>query len=157
MEKLRNPQGIGRVVRVQASSPFNKLMGHPDLYFYGIHGVEALYAVMGQGCEKVTRIADKTADVTTGTWKDGRIGQYYGPLASKEKMPMIHIWGDMGELKSGPPAGYELLDLAVAEFFHTGKPPIDPQETLELFEFMTAAQQSFENGGREVKLSELRK
>jgi hypothetical protein len=157
MEKLRNPQGIGRVVRVQAASPFNKLAFHPDLYFYGIHGIEALYAAMGQGCVSVTRKADATADVTTGTWKDGRIGQYYGALKKEDKQPMLHIWGDMGELKSGPPAGYELLDKAVAEFFHTGKPPIDPQETLELFEFMTAAQQSFDNGGREVKLSDLRK
>jgi predicted dehydrogenase len=157
MEKLRKPEGIGHVVRVQASSPFNKLMGHPDLYFYGIHGVEALYAVMGPGCVSVTRTADKTADVTTGTWKDGRIGQYYGPIDHNVKMPMIHIWGDMGEVKANAPAGYEGLDQAVAEFFHTGKPPVDPQETLELFEFMTAAQQSFDNGGKEVKLSDLRK
>lgn len=157
MEKLRNPQGIGHVVRVQASSPFNKLAGHPDLFFYGIHGIEALYAAMGPGCVKVTRTADATADVTTGTWKDGRIGQYYGPIDHNVKMPMIHIWGDMGELKSAPPGAYELLDQAVAEFFQTGTPPVDPQETLEIFEFMTAAQQSFDNGGREVKLSDLRK
>ena len=45
----------------------------------------------------------------------------------------------------------------MAEFFHTGKPPIDPQETLEIFEFMTAAQLSKERGGAEVRLDELRK
>jgi hypothetical protein len=45
----------------------------------------------------------------------------------------------------------------MAEFFHTGKPPIDPQETLEMVEFMTAAQLSHERSGAEVKLEELRK
>jgi len=45
----------------------------------------------------------------------------------------------------------------MAEFFHTGKSPIDPQETLEIVEFMTAAQLSSDRGGAEVPLDEVRK
>ena len=26
---------------------------HPDLFYYGIHGVEILYSIMGTGCETV--------------------------------------------------------------------------------------------------------
>jgi hypothetical protein len=45
----------------------------------------------------------------------------------------------------------------MAEFFHTGRPPVDPAETIELFEFMTAADVSKERNGADVTLEELRK
>ena len=154
--RLRDNPGVGKVTRVQASSPFSKLAHHPDLYFYGIHGVEALYAVMGSGCVSVSRKADATADVTTGTWKDGRVGVYYGPIKG-EKPPALKVWGTDGTTEIRGSGGYEPLVRAIAEFFHTGRPPIDPVETLELFEFMTAAQLSKERGGAEVRLEELRR
>jgi hypothetical protein len=154
--RLRDDPGVGRVTKVQASSPFSKLEFHPDLYFYGIHGVEALYAVMGRGCVSVSRKTENGADITTGQWKDGRIGIYYGP-ARDEKVPMIRIWGTEGTTESRKSGGYEGLDEAIAEFFHTGRPPVDPADTLEIFEFMTAAQVSKERGGASVPLAELRK
>ena len=45
-----------------------------DLSWYGIHGVEMLYTLMGTGCEQVSRISTPDADVITGRWKDGRLG-----------------------------------------------------------------------------------
>jgi len=153
--RLRDNPGVGKVTKVQASSPFNKLEFHPDLYFYGIHGIEALYAVMGPGCVSVARQAENGADITTGQWKDGRTGVYYGP-AKGEKVPPIRIWGTGGttESKGG---GYDGLVNAIAEFFHTGRPPVNPAETLEIFEFMTAAQLSKDRNGASVPLAELRK
>jgi hypothetical protein len=44
----------------------------------------------------------------------------------------------------------------VAEFFHTGRSPVDVAQTIEIFEFMTAAQTSKERNGAEVSLSDLR-
>jgi hypothetical protein len=38
------------------------------------------------------------------------------------------------------------------KFFQTGKPPVTPEETIEIFAFMDAAQKSKEQGGRPVKL-----
>jgi hypothetical protein len=154
--RLRNNPGVGKVTKVQGSSPFSKLAHHPDLYFYGIHGVEALYAVMGPGCVSVSRTASAEADVTTGKWKDGRVGVYYGPLKG-EKPPMLRVWGSEGVTDSTGAGGYQGLVRAIAEFFHTRKPPVDPGETVELFEFMTAAQLSKERGGADVALEELRK
>jgi predicted dehydrogenase len=155
--RLRDNPGVGKVTKVQASSPFNKLEFHPDLYFYGIHGVEALYAVMGRGCVSVARKTENGADITTGQWKDGRIGVYYGPVKDEKNVPMIRIWGTEGTTESKKSGGYEGLDEAIAKFFHTGRPPVDPAETLEIFEFMTAAQLSKERGGASVPLAELRK
>jgi predicted dehydrogenase len=52
--------------------------GTPDMFFYGIHGIEPLYALMGTGCETVTRIQTKDTDLVSGVWKDGRVGTYRG-------------------------------------------------------------------------------
>ncbi|MGO9110539.1 MAG: Gfo/Idh/MocA family protein [Thermoguttaceae bacterium] len=152
---LKNP-GVGKVAKVQGSSSLNKLEFHPDLFFYGIHGVEPLYAVMGTGCVSVSRKIEGGVDITTGKWKDGRVGVYYGVL-SKEKMPIIRVWGTGGTTDSVGQDDYKGLVGAIAEFFQTGKAPVDPAETIELFEFMTAAQLSKERGGAEVPLQELRR
>ena len=154
--RLRDNPGVGKVTKVQASYTLNPLAFHPDLYFYGIHGVEALYAVMGTGCVGVSRKTEGNTDITTCKWKDGRVGVYYG-LKSGEKLPMLQVWGDKGTTESSGSDGYDGLVRAIAEFFHTGRPPFDPAQTLEVFEFMTAAQLSKERGGAEVPLAELRK
>jgi len=154
--RLRDNPGMGKVSKVQASSPFSKLEFHPDLYFYGIHGVEALYAVLGRGCVSVSRKVENGADITTGQWRDGRIGVYYGP-AKGEKVPMLRVWGTEGSIEAAGDGGYDGLIQAIAEFFQTGRPPVNPAETLEIFEFMTAAQQSKDRGGVSVPLAELRK
>ncbi len=93
--RLRQNPGVGKVIKVQGSSPLKPIQYHPDLFFYGIHGVEAVYAVMGTGCISVSRKTEGGVDLTIGKWKDGRIGVYYGE-AKDEEMPMIRIWGDKG-------------------------------------------------------------
>ena len=154
--RLRDNPGVGNVTKVQASYTLNPLAFHPDLYFYGIHGVEALYAVMGTGCVAVSRKTEGNTDISTCKWKDGRVGVYYG-LKSGEKRPMLQVWGDKGTTESSGPEGYDGLVKAIAEFFHTGRQPFDQAQTLEVFEFMTAAQLSKHLDGAEVPLAELRK
>jgi predicted dehydrogenase len=155
--RLRDNPGVGKVTRVQASYTLSPLAFHPDLYFYGIHGVEALYAVMGTGCVAVSRKIEGNTDITTCKWKDGRVGVYHGILKTGEKLPMIQVSGDKGTAASSGSEGYEGLVKVIAEFFQTGRPPFDPAQTLEVFEFMTAAQLSKERGGAEVPLAELRR
>ena len=45
-----------------------------DLAWYAIHPVEMLFALMGTGCEEVSRVFAPDADVLVGRWKDGRLG-----------------------------------------------------------------------------------
>jgi predicted dehydrogenase len=158
--RLRGNAGIGNVQRIQASSPLNVMEHHPDLYYYGIHGVEALYAVMGRGCVSVSRTIDAAADVTTGRWRDGRIGVYYGPLKSTNAtnvQPILRVQGDKGTAETAGPVPYDTLAIAIAQFFQTGRSPVDSAETIEILEFMSAAQLSKERGGAEILLTELRK
>jgi hypothetical protein len=142
---------------VQATYPLTKLEFHPDLFYYGIHGVEALYAAMGTGCGAVSRRIEGDADITTCTWKDGRIGIYHGTLKPAQPMPLLRVWGERGTTDAVGDGDYEEMLGAIAEFFHTGRAPVDVAETIEIFEFMTAADVSKERNGAAVPLAEVRK
>ncbi|HEX2976398.1 MAG TPA: Gfo/Idh/MocA family oxidoreductase, partial [Bacteroidales bacterium] len=46
---------IGKVLGADTFSPCSLEKTHPDLFWYGIHGVEILFTVMGTGCKTVSR------------------------------------------------------------------------------------------------------
>ena len=52
----------------------------------------------------------------------------------------------------GPYDGYRPLVVEIVKFFRTGKPPVSAEETLEIYAFMEAADESKRQGGAEVKL-----
>jgi hypothetical protein len=154
---MRENARRGKVSRVEATYLLQPLEFHPDLFYYGIHGVEALYAVMGTGCVSLSRKVDKDLDITTCTWKDGRMGVFRGLPKADSTQPVIRVVGEKGSEDTTGAADNESIVRAIAEFFHTGRSPVDVAQTIEVFEFMTAAQLSKERGGAEVKLAELRK
>jgi hypothetical protein len=128
---------------------------HPlELAWYAIHPVELLYTIMGTGCESVTRIAGKDADVIVGRWKDGRIGTVnavrpysdYGAVAFRGRESVE------SHPKAAAAADYRPLVVEIVKFFQTGQPPVPNEETLEIFAFMDAAQRSKEQGGKPVGL-----
>jgi hypothetical protein len=155
--QLRKNTSIGPVTKVQANYLLNKIEFHPDLFYYGIHGVEALYALMDTGCVRLSRQVATDSDVTTCRWKDGRIGVYYGLAKADATQPLISVSGKKGNANTSGTVGSEPLVLAIAEFFHTGRSPVDAAQTLEVFEFMTAAELSKQRNGAEVALAELRR
>ena len=154
--RVRDDKSIGKVTRVQANYALNIVPFHPDLFYYGIHGVEALYTVMGRGCDRLTRKVAADSDVTTCAWKDGRVGVYNALLKADAKQPVLVLTGSKGTASTGGPSSYDGLIAEIAQFFHTGKPPVDVAETLEILQFMTAAQISKEKGGAEVRLQDVR-
>jgi hypothetical protein len=123
-----------------------------DLSWYGVHGVEMLYTVMGTGCVEVTRTHAGGADVVTGRWKDGRLGTVrlerpygkYGGVAFREKTQITAI-PDMQ-------FSYAKLVEQIVKFMNTKTPPFPTAETVEMFEFMDAAQRSREAGGAPVSM-----
>src|SRR5690606_16960047 len=68
----------GKVLGAETFSPAIIEKTHPDLFWYGIHGVELLFAIMGTGCKTVTRVHTKDTDVVVGIWNDGRLGSFRG-------------------------------------------------------------------------------
>ena len=52
----------------------------------------------------------------------------------------------------GSDVGYEPLVVEICKFFRTGKPPVSAEETIEIFAFMEAADESKRQGGKPVTL-----
>jgi hypothetical protein len=148
---MRNDERVGKVLGCAAYSPCPLEPHHPDLFWYGIHGVETLYTIMGPGCVSVTRAATGDTDLVTGVWKDGRIGTYRGLRGGAQPYGAL-VFGEKGVVPSGTYAGYEPLVVEIARFFKTGVPPVSPEETIEIFAFMEAADESKRQGGAPVTL-----
>ena len=125
---------------------------HPDLMYYGIHGVELLYAIMGTGCKSVTRVHLEKTDMVVGTWQDDRLGSFRGTRSGTGSMGAT-IFGEKGIELINKSAGYSALWVKIIEFFNTGKVPVSPEETLEEFAFMEAADESKIKKGASVDLA----
>lgn len=139
---------LGKVSRCETSSPASLEPTHPDLFWYGIHGVESLFTVMGTGCQSVVR--GKTAEgkiEVTGQWIDGRTGIFRE--GSGYQGTAI---GEKGEGPVGSYDGYDPLVFAIVKFFQTGVAPVSQEETLEIYAFMEAADESKRQNGASVTL-----
>jgi hypothetical protein len=142
---------IGEVRKCTAWSSANLNPSHDEpFWFHGIHGVEILFTVMGPGCKTVTRVAPGNVE---GVWKDGRQGTFF----SKENSYGAAAEGTSGAGDLGKNEGYGPLMIAVVKFFKTGKPPVSPEETLEILAFMDAADASQVHKGEPVSLESVLK
>ena len=153
-QKVRNESAVGKVIGADAYSPQKTEPSHTDLYWYGIHGVEILYTMMGTGCESIKRITGNEQDVVIGMWKDGRIGTYKGDIQTRQNYGGI-AYGTTGVLPVGPFNGYQSLVEVVIQFFRDKKPPVSPEETIELYTFMEAADYSKKRGSEWVTLKQV--
>jgi predicted dehydrogenase len=153
-QAVRYDGKIGKVLGCDAFSPATIEAGHPDLFWHGIHGVEILFTVMGPGCESLTRVTTSDTDVVTGIWKDGRIGTFRGTRTGKHEYGGT-AFGSDGNLVLGKYEGYEPLAMKIAEFFKSGISPVDATETLEIYAFMEAADESKRRGGEAVLIGPL--
>lgn len=147
---------IGKVKSAETFSPVSLEPTHPDLYWYGVHGCEALFTVMGPGCQTVKRgtTADGKVEVV-GTWTGGRTGIFRQDNGQDRKGYGGKAVGEKGESAIGTYEGYDPLLFAIVKMFRTGVPPVSAAETIELYAFMEAADESKRRGGAEVRLDEV--
>jgi predicted dehydrogenase len=144
----------GNVGGADAWSPCTLEPTHPDLMWYGIHGVETLFTAMGTGCDSVVRVNTPGTDVVVGTWKDGRIGVFRGTRAVSAGYGYT-VYTTKGMMTSGKFSGYDALLTEILAFFKTGTAPVSPEETIEIFAFMEAADESKRRNGTPVKLADV--
>lgn len=151
---MRNSKDVGDVLGCDAFSPCSLEEHHPDLYWYGVHGVEILFTIMGPGCDAVRRVQTKDTELVVGVWKDGRIGTYRGLRVGKRDYGAL-VYGSKKIARSGGYEGYGHLVERIVDFFKTGQIPVPPQETIEIFAFMSAADESKAKDGAAVPLAEV--
>jgi predicted dehydrogenase len=143
----------GKVIGASTHGPCVLEEHHPDLFWYGIHGVETLYTILGPGCQSVTRSTSPGTDVVVGLWGDGRIGTFRGLRDGRSDFGAT-IFGEKQILATTGYDGYKPLVVEICKFFRTGQPPVAAQETIELVAFMEAADESKRRGGAPVSIAE---
>jgi predicted dehydrogenase len=154
-QAARKNRQLGEMIGAITWGPSPTESHHPDLFWYGIHGIETLYTLMGPGCETVTRTHTAGAEVVTGRWKDGRIGTFRGIRDGKQGYGAV-AFGSKAVMTIEPQkVDYRGLLVEIVKFFETRVPPVTPAETLEIIAFMEAAELSKARGGAPVSLKEL--
>lgn len=146
-------EGGDPVVGAMTYGPCEIEPHHPDLFWYGVHGVELLYALMGTGCATVSRTQTDGVDLVVGAWADGRVGTYRGIRAGKAGFGAT-VFREKGIEAFATSGDYGPLVERICTFFVTGEPPVSHAETLELFAFMEAADESKRRGGAPVSIVE---
>jgi hypothetical protein len=152
LKELMENKELGTRAGAAMWGPCTYQEGIPDMFFYGIHGIEPLFLLMGTGCETVTRIQTKDTDLVSGVWKDGRVGTYRGIRRNRAEYGAV-LFGSKGIGKSDKEGGYDELCKEIVRFFRSGKPPVSAEETIEIFAFMEAADESKRKEGAPVSLA----
>jgi predicted dehydrogenase len=150
------PEKTGKVTGADTYSPAYIEQHHPDLFWYGIHGVEILFTVMGAGCKSVQRSSTENTDYVTGIWNDRRIGTYRGLRSGKTNYGGI-VFGEKGIKILDNYTGYDPLLVKIAEFYDSGVSPVPIEETLEIIAFMEAAEESKLHEGAVIDMEALMK
>jgi predicted dehydrogenase len=163
---MRNHPEVGKVLGCDVYGGTPREPHHPDLFWHSIHGIETLYTIMGPGCKSVTRASTDKAELITGIWADGRIGTYRGIRQGALKYSAT-VFGTDGVAPAGiygyaapvkgvvPPGrymGYESVAIEIGKFFKTRQPPVTAEETIEIFAFLEAAEESKRQGGASITL-----
>jgi predicted dehydrogenase len=150
---LTENKAIGELTGCSVASPYETEPHHPDLFWYGVHGVESVYTLMGPGCETVSRIEGDKGTVVVGRWGDGRIATYHGLKGNSNYA--FTVFGTKGIAHEQGFSGYEPLVREICKFFLGGQPPVSSEDTIEIFAFMEAADESLRQGGRPVAVKEV--
>jgi len=154
---LKSAQQVNKseVMGAYTYSPAPTEKSHTELFWYGIHGVELLYTVMGEGCKEVMHVHHTEGeDLVIGFWNNDRVGTFRGIRDGRRDYGGT-VFGKTANTTLGTFEGYRPLVVKVVEFFLSKKPPVPIKETLEIYAFMEAAQESRKKGGKKVSLEEI--
>lgn len=153
LQSLLQGGELGEIIGCDAFSQSRAGLGHADLAWYGVHGVEILYAVMGPGCQSVTRVQTDKSEQVTGTWAHGRVGTYRGIREHTHQTGFgAAIFGTQSIQQVRLPSDYQGLLIEIAKFAKTKQLPVSEDVTIEMFAFIAAADESKRLGGVPVTL-----
>lgn len=145
---------VGQIRSVISYGPSEKEPHHPDFFWYGVHPTEALFTALGTGCQSVVRVATPDTDVAVGTWSEGRTGTLLG-LRTGSTPHRVTLFGTKAVVDQKGSGDYAPLVAEIMKFFQTGVAPVSLEETIELFAFMEAADESKRRAGAPVTIAEV--
>lgn len=142
---------------VLSYGPSPLLTGHPDLFFYGIHPTEALFTVMGTGCESVSRAGSADASIVTGIWDGARTGTLHAMHMWKMGSASYKLirFTEIQAIEQKSQGDYTPMLREIVKFFQTKQPPVTAAQTLEIYAFMEAAEESKRRKGAVISIKEV--
>jgi hypothetical protein len=155
VSKLRTEERKG-LLGCAVASPYHIEPTHSDFFWYGVHGVESVYTLMGTGCEEVSCIETEVAAVAIGKWGDGRLATYRGIKQGKSDYSFV-TFGERPVAQAKGFSGYQPLAEEICKFLVSGESPVSWDETTEIFAFMEAARLSKEQEGKAIRIADLLK
>ncbi|GAA3408812.1 Gfo/Idh/MocA family protein [Paenibacillus hodogayensis] len=139
----------GAVIGADTQGPMALEPTQPGLFWYGIHAVEMLYAILGPGCIHVTAETSEHHELVVGKWKDGRIGTVRGNRKGNGVFGAV-VHREKGSRCINAYAGtkpfYACMLEEVLTMFQTGGSPLAKEETIEIVRFIEAANESRHSG-----------
>jgi predicted dehydrogenase len=138
----------GEIIGADCFGPM-ELQGGQGYFWYGIHAVEMLFSILGEGAEAVTVESSGPHDCLVGRWKDGRFGTVRGNRSGNQQFgALVHFekGTEYVDIGSHPKPFYASLLEQVIGFFNDGRPKVRISETLEVIRFIEAANESRVSG-----------
>ena len=137
-----------QITKVSVTCPLMIVPTQSRYYWYGIHGVEILYAVLGKGCKELKVQSGEASDIILSSWDNGVIGEVI--CTHDTAMPfsvVIHTAEGETEINLSDEAHeipfYASLVENIMTFFQNKQSPISNEEMLEVIWFLDQAEQSF--------------
>lgn len=137
------------VIRAVVGGPLAVEPTQSYYYWYGIHSIELLYAIMGTGCLEVSVTTTEEHDLIAAHWEGGRTGTV--KLSRLPESPFFATISRAGqtsliEVDSSAKPFYASLLEQIMILFDSHKSPLDWNETLEIIRFIEAAEESKRKG-----------
>ncbi|SEP76893.1 Predicted dehydrogenase [Virgibacillus subterraneus] len=139
----------GEIIGADCFGPMELQEKQPGFFWYGIHSIEMLFAILGEGFQSVTTTTNNEHDVIVGQRQDGLFGTVRGNRkGNKQFGAAIHFeqgteYVDINT--SAKPYYASLLD-QIMDFFQDGIPRVSLAETKEVIRFIEAANESRTTG-----------
>ncbi len=149
INELKQNQECGKIINAVAVSP--KLWRT-----YGIHKVEAVYAVMGGNIESVQNVGEDGQEIVVIKYPDGRSAVV--ETLRDVKQGSTTFYGENQAVTVSDPDSFNQFKSMLEHFvgmLKTGQPPFDWRETVETAKVIIAARVSLAESGRIVKLEEI--
>lgn len=139
----------GKIIAADCFGPMEIVDTQPGYFWYGIHTIEMLYAIVGSGAKSVRSESNQDFDVIVSEWEDGRLCSVRGNRRGNGDFgAVIHFekGSEYVSINSSSKPFYASLLEKVLEFFKVGKTRVPLHETQEIIRFIEAANESRETG-----------
>ncbi|MEX2288640.1 MAG: Gfo/Idh/MocA family oxidoreductase [Planctomycetaceae bacterium] len=157
IERFRSQQADhGTLHGVVSCGPAGRAAGNPGLFHYGVHATSILFALMGQGCDRVVTTYSVDAEVVTGIWRDGRIGTVRGNRRGSTAYSFL-AFCERGVIHQPVSSRYAYRNLCrkIVESFSRRKADVPIALPLEITRFVLASLESESRQGEPIELDSI--